>query len=478
MSEPRRLHPVAAVISFLKSLKEAILPLVLILFFGGNDSGFGIWQVAVFTVFILFSLISGILSWFRFTYRVEDGELRIESGLFVKKKRYIPFERIQSLDFSEGLLQRPFELVKVKIETAGSSSPTEAEAVLTAIKKSDALAIQEILTSIKYHEKSEVNEADPHEQEVVYKMTPAQLILLASTSGGAGVVISGAIAFILQFDELIPYDFLVKEFQGLIANGILFISILVFLVLLFAWVIAIVGTILKYAGYTVVKKEDDLIISRGLLEKRQLTVPLNRIQGIMVSENMVRQPFGLCSVYLESAGGSLEKDALSKTLLLPIIKKREVEDLLTPLLSDYQFAPKMVRAPKRALRRYLLRGMIIPIIIILVSLIFFRPWGYLSLLLLPLSAFWAYLKHKDAGWNLNEQQLTLTYRRIDKNTIFMRKNKIQSLSMWNSYFQDKQSLASIEASIVSGIGGSGGTVIDLEAKDVKEIYNWYQYKSE
>ena len=64
----------------------------------------------------------------------------------MKKKRYIPFERIQSLDFSEGILQRPFGLVKVKVETASSSS-SEAEAVLTAIKKSDALAIQEFLTS-------------------------------------------------------------------------------------------------------------------------------------------------------------------------------------------------------------------------------------------------------------------------------------------------------------------------------------------
>ena len=416
------------------------------------------------------------LSWLRFTYRVEDGELRIESGLFVKKKRYIPFERIQSLDFSEGILQRAFGLVKVKIETAGSSSK-EAEAVLTAIKKSDALAIQDLLATVKYRETSEVMEEEQKEQEVIYKMTPAQLVLLASTSGGAGVVISGAIAFILQFDELIPYDFVVKEFQGLIANGILFISIIVFVVLLFAWIVAIVGTILKYAGYTVKKVENDLIISRGLLEKRQLTVPLNRVQGIMISENIVRQPFGLCSVHLESAGGSLEKDAAAKALLLPIIKKKEAAKLLTPLLEDYHFTPDIVSAPKRALRRYMFRGFIFPVLVILVCLFFFRPWGYLSLLLLPAAAFWAYMKHKDAGWNLDGQQLTLTFRGIVKNTIFMKKNKIQSLSIQSSYFQEKRSLSTIEASIISGIGGSGGTVVDLEREQVEKIFHWYRYQS-
>lgn len=475
MSEPKRLHPVAAVISFLKSLKEAVLPLVLILFFGGNGTGFGIWQILFFTIFIVVPLITGILSWLRFTYRVEDGELRIESGLFVKKKRYIPFERIQSLDFSEGILQRAFGLVKVKIETAGSSSSLEAEAVLTAIKKSEALAIQDLLTSIKYSEKTEMVEEDPKEQEVIYKMTPAQLILLASTSGGAGVVISGAIAFILQFDELIPYDFLVKEFQGLIANGILFISTVIFVVLLLAWVVAVIGTMLKYADYTVKKVEDDLIISRGLLEKRQLTVPLNRVQGIMINENIMRQPFGLCSVSLESAGGSLEKDATAKTLLLPLIRKKAAADLLAPLLQDYHFNPEMTPAPKRALGRYLFRGIIFPALMILVCLVFFRPWGYLSLLLLPLAVFWAYLKYKDAGWNLNGQQLTLTFRGIVKNTIFMKKNKIQSLSIQKSYFQDRQSLGTIKASIISGIGGSGGTVADLEREDVEEVYQWYKY---
>ena len=175
MSEAKRLHPIAAVISFLKGLKESILPLIVLLFVGRGDSGFGLWQFAIFFIFILVSLLSGILRWLRYTYRVEEGELRIESGLFVKKKRYIPFERIQSLDFSEGVLQRPFGLVKVKVETASSSS-SEAEVVLTAIKKSEALAIQELLTSNKHSEKLEGLEPKQPVDEVIYKMTPTQLL--------------------------------------------------------------------------------------------------------------------------------------------------------------------------------------------------------------------------------------------------------------------------------------------------------------
>ncbi|WP_071396439.1 PH domain-containing protein [Bacillus tuaregi] len=473
MYEPKRLHPISSVINFLKTLKEFIAPFIILFLFGGNGLGFDFWQMIIAAAFILLSLIGGIISWLRFTYRVEEGELRIESGLFVRKKRYIPFERIQSLDFSEGILQRPFGLVKVQVETAGSSGLNSAEAVLTAIKKEDALAIQDILTSVK---RGQSDIVEPIEKsEALYTIKPSQLLLLASTSGGAGVVISASIAFILQFDELIPYERIFKELQGFISSGVAFVSIVLFLLFLAAWFIAVIGTVIKYAGFTVKKVEEDLVISRGLLEKRQLTIPLNRIQGIIISENIIRQPFGLCSVFLETAGGSLEKDS-SKTLLLPLIRKKEVASLLSPFLGDYCFTPEIVPAPKRALKRYLFRGLLFPIIIAAAAIIFFRPWGYLALLLLPFAAIWAFLNYKDAGWNLHQQQLTLSYRGIVKNTFFMKKNKVQSLSMAKSFFQEKQNLATISATVKGGIGPSGGQVVDMEEEDSLAIYEWYKYQ--
>lgn len=476
MSEHKRLHPVAAVISFFKGLKEAIFPFAALFLFGGKGIGMEFWEIAVALAFILFSLIYGILSWLRFTYRVEEGELRIESGFIVKKKRYIPIERIQSLDFSEGIFQRIFGLVKVKVETAGSGGPGEAEAVLTAITKDEANSIQEILTSVKNSGKV-VTEGQEQRSETMFKINPMQLFMLGSTSGGAWVVISAVFAFAMQFDDWIPFERVFNEMQVYIKNGIVFISIIVFLVLLFAWLIAIVATMLKYAQFTVKRVDEDLIISRGLLEKRQVTIPLNRIQGILISENLIRQPLRLATVSIISAGGTMEKDgsSTSRIQLLPIIKKKEIPTVLTTLIDEYHFLPEIVPAPKRALKRYLFRCMIVPILIIIASLIFFLPWGYLSLLLLPPSFIWGYLKYKEAGWNIHGQQLTLTYRGLVKNTAFMKKNKIQTITIRKSYFQDKRALGSVISSVKSGVGTSGGMVEDLETQDLLKIYEWYHY---
>ena len=135
MSEERyKLHWITALIEVLKTLKEMIFPLVVLVFANGfQDSGTGKWYwdyltFIIFGVLIIVFFITGIIKWKRFVYWFEDDELRIEYGLFVKKKRYIPFHRIQSLDYTEGILHRPLKLVKVKVETAGGAdSPNQMQ---------------------------------------------------------------------------------------------------------------------------------------------------------------------------------------------------------------------------------------------------------------------------------------------------------------------------------------------------------------
>lgn len=98
MSEPKRLHPIAVISNALKLLKEMIFPILAATVFGGRGAD---WGNLLFPIgAVMFALISGILSWLRFSYRLEENELRIESGVFVRKKRYIPFERIQSVNQS------------------------------------------------------------------------------------------------------------------------------------------------------------------------------------------------------------------------------------------------------------------------------------------------------------------------------------------------------------------------------------------
>lgn len=478
MSNSKRLHPISAVTNFFKQLKELIVPFVAFFVFGSRASEGDLWFFVGSIAVVLVVLGLGVLNWLRFSYRLEEEELRMEYGLLVRKKRYIPFDRIQSLDFSEGILHRPFGLVKVKVETAGSSGAADAEAVLTAITKEEAYWIQETIAQAKNklaEEAVDTKVEDTVEEHVIYKITSKELLLLATTSGGVGVVLSAMVAFLSQLDDLIPYESAYREVEKMISNGIVIVAVLVFLGFLLAWIVALIGTMVKFAQFTVKKTESEIIISRGLLEKRQITIPLNRIQAVRISENILRQPFGLCSVYIISAGGSVRNTEGSKVLLLPAVKKVQVAHILQQHLPISLTSQTFNKPPKRSLPRYLLRGSLVVVPLVIAAITIFKLWGLLSIMLFVFSSAWSYLIYKDAGWSIEGQQLNIQYRGLIKHTLFMKKPNVQSLDYKESIFQKRKNLATMTSLIKSGMGAIGGTIVDIEKEDAREIYQWYSH---
>ncbi|WP_045519259.1 PH domain-containing protein [Neobacillus niacini] len=474
MSEPKRLHPIVIVLTIGKRIKDFIFTFIALFFIWNKGDGGKLLLFGASAIAIIGIILVSILSWLRYTYRLEQNELRIEYGVFVRKKRYIPLERIQSLDISEGILQRLCGMVKVQIETAGGSGTDEAEAVLSAISKEEARYIQEYVAAAK---NPSVQEDIEYIQEVpnhtVYKITTSQLILLSLTSGGVGVVISAVLAFLSQLDDFIPYERLFRGVEQWAVSNMIIIALLVFVGFVAAWIIALFGTMLKYANFNVTKTEHDLVISQGLLEKRQITIPLTRIQAIRINENIVRQWLGYGSVSVESAGGSASNKEGSKVLLLPLVKLDTIEQILGQYLTDYQFTSSFTPVPKRAMIRYIFRSWFIIVPIVVVSIVFLKVWGLLSLIILTLITFWGVLKYMDAGWSLEEQQLSLRYRTIVRTTVFIKRNKIQSLELKESYFQRRKELATLEAFVKVGFGGAGGRVIDMDRMDVKKVYSWF-----
>ena len=243
--------------------------------------------------------------------------------------------------------------------------------------------------------------------------------------------------------------------------------------LIIAWIAAIIGTLFVYADFTVKKQGDDLIITRGLLEKKQVTVPLNRIQGIRIVENILRQPFGFAAVQIESAGGSVLEKESSTIKVLPLVKKKRIASILGDTLPEYTFSVDFHPVPKRSLRRYLFRESLLVTIAAAGVTIAFWPLGLWSLLLyLPFWAF-GYSKFLSAGWSIHSSQLALRYRSIQKHTLFMKKYRIQSLETQQNIFQARKELASLKATVKSGEAGAAGKIKDLDDESVRAIYQWY-----
>ena len=409
-------------------------------------------------------------------------------GLFIKKKRYIPFERIQSINYTEGILHRPFKLVKLKIETAGSGVSSEAEAELTAITKNAASHIERELVDAKKRKTiSKVSEdvlldADKsfEESEVqgkrIYQMTTKELLVLATTSGGIGVVLSGLAVFVSQFSDLIPYERIYDEVVVFLKFGVLLVALSLFVFLVITWILSVVLTTLNYHQFTIWQEDDQIILTRGLLEKKKITIPLGRVQGIQIIENPLRQLFGYCSVTVESAGGS-QSDKDQKIRLFPLIKKTEVKKYLEDLFPNVKVDQTWTGSPLKAKPFYYRIDFIWMIPIIGVVIYFYYPYGLISLLLVPFIMLLGLWQHRSAAFSIDGNQLSLRYRGISLHTFILEKKRMQKFEIKQSPFQKRRTLASIETTIKSGLLGITTKVEHLELNDAEQIMTWYEPKS-
>lgn len=484
MSESRyRLHWVTAIIESAKTLKEMILPLIVLFAADGlSGSGSGKWYFdygpfIIFGLLIISFFVTGIIKWKRFVYWFEEGELRIEYGLFVRKKRYIPFDRIQSLDYTEGIFHRPFKLVRVKVETAGGSA-TESEAELTAITLEAAKHIEMEMAEAKKRKVAistvdgEILEEVESEVTSIFQMSAKELLILATTSGGIGLILSGAFLFIMQFGDLLPLDLIFEEVSGFVKSGLIIIVATVFVGLLIVWGISVLLTYLSYYKFAVSLEDEDIVITRGLIEKKRATIPLNRVQSVRVIENPIRKLFGYAVVVIDNAGGGLGDGATIK--LFPIVKKSAVQGPLQLLFPALVLDEPTIKLPRRSIRYYYRIDFVWMVPLIGALTYFFYPYGLLSLLVIPVVILFGLWRHRSAAYGIFENQLTMRFRMFNLQTAYLLKRRIQSIEMKQNYFHRRKDVATISARIKSGMGAFTAQVSHMENTDAERILNWYK----
>ena len=173
-SQKYKLHFASSVIQTLKEIKAFIFPALIVLAANGFKLNINSFQSAmelipVITIFgiFVFTIVRGISKWLTFTYWVEDEELKTEYGILFKKKRFVPIERIQNLNYNEGIIHRLFNVVQISIETAGGATAT-ADVELTAITKNAANEIEQF---INQNRKQIIQEEQTgRDKKIVYKM--------------------------------------------------------------------------------------------------------------------------------------------------------------------------------------------------------------------------------------------------------------------------------------------------------------------
>lgn len=466
MSDFKRQHPVAAITNVLKSLRELLIPIIIVYFLGGSNEGNFFTNPVYITGFLTILLVFSVVQWFRFIYKVEEDEIKVEQGVIVRKRSYIPKHRIQVINISSGVIQRMFGLVSLNVQTAGGNTPGTT---ISALTRTEAEWIKEKLSK----DEDSVAEEETKTEDVSanFALSWKNLFIAGTTSGSFGIALSivGTIASQMQF--VVEDDAVVDYAESLFQTELSFIIAVVIGLILFAWVLSIVGTVLAYANFAVFKKRKEILISRGLFEKKQISIPYSRIQAVRIQEGILRQPFGFCTVYVDSAGYG-EESGKSATLF-PLIKKKHVWDFIRVMVPEYDQKAEKLRPPKRALRRYIIRALI-PVFLVGALLYAFTDFSHYILLLVPAGVLLGYLRFKVAAVGVNDDSMIIRYRNLAKTTAIVKRYRIQAVSAWDNWFQRRLSLKSLSVNIASSDTGATFQAKDFEENKMLDLVEWVE----
>ncbi|MBC1354691.1 PH domain-containing protein [Listeria welshimeri] len=486
MFEERSLHPIALIKEIITNIRRNIVPIVVGLFSvfrAINSRGYlPNWAVyLIIVIVVLLVLTPAVLKYITYKYTLEDQGIRIKYGLIFRKNTYIPYERIQTVQKKQWFFFIPFNVCQVLIETAGGNGKAEADLVAVPVGVVDELkdlrdgkkaAIQEVTPET---EEKEVAEAEVEAPEKTVVLQTKQLILMAVTSGGVFGTLLIVLAFMQQFRDVIPTDWMETQAEQLWKMGIIVFIILIILLLLVLWGISIVTTLFKYFQFKLMKYPHSLVIEKGLLERNHTTISLARIQGITIIESPLRQMLGLVAVKVITAGNSGDEKQSGDILLLPIMKKDLALKTLKEMLPNYVFEiEEMERAPKSSLRRFLRIYLIWTIIPALVASIMFFPLGLLSFILPILAGIKAISSYRATGLFTEKHTLLVQSRPfISKLTHIIRKERIQGLSIRQSIWMEKGTSRHLNVWLKSGSTSTEAFVRYINKDQAITIYNWY-----
>jgi uncharacterized membrane protein YdbT with pleckstrin-like domain len=116
----------------------------------------------------------------------------------------------------------------------------------------------------------------------------------------------------------------------------------------FSFVGSIIHSFVGYYDFTITKRDHNIQISYGLLEKHTNTFSYDRIKAVKISQGLVQRILGFASIRLEVIGYTVNSGDDNKNtdlgVLVPFCKYEEIGEILGKVLPDYLPSKKQTRS--------------------------------------------------------------------------------------------------------------------------------------
>ena len=323
-----------------KSLKTIGTVIAIFLFNFISDAGeTGIssedilWLVGGIAVILGVVLGYQTLLWAKTYISVEENTLVIERNTINAKRNTIGLKNVSNVNLEQNLLEMILGTCKVKLDTNSLSTADQTD-VNIVLKKAEAEEFRRFVLA-----KAEGQEFLASEETIVEKENSTEEV-------SSGTMLRGSIG-----DLMLHGVFSIRVLNVILIVGIVFMCILAFqeegvpsmdvllslitFLALTLW--TTINEFIKYLNFNIERKKDKVYLSYGLFKKVAYSVPVDKINGIKLSQTWIGRIAGRYMVEIVNIGmDDDEKEA--NTFFLPYNEMETLQEQLHLLLPEFDGA--------------------------------------------------------------------------------------------------------------------------------------------
>lgn len=323
-------HPVHEVLNQLPLLIGAIVL--------GSATQNPVWSLAGVGLIVLV----GLARWFTTTYRIDDRDIVLRTGLLQRNELSVPRNRIRSVQTEARLLHRLLGLTVLRVST-GQEAKGENAFELDAVRSDQVAGLRAILRGEQHDDDAHVGAPLASWEPSWLRYTPLSWSGLLMIGAALGVAYQAGLGDALQQWVLV--------FGGpwLVVGAVL------------AGVVLAVGrSLLTYGNLVLTRRGDTLNLVHGLLRVREHTYDLGRLRGGTLREPLLVRALGgarLDAVMTGVAGAG------ESSLLLPACPAATARRVLVDLVErpDVVEGTLVAHGPA-AVRRRWVRALAVPVL--------------------------------------------------------------------------------------------------------------------
>lgn len=423
---------------------------------GGNPFGNLLFLVGLVVLGVGLGVVWELARFRRFDYDLTDDTFDLDSGVFSRREREIPYHRIQNVDIGQNVIQRALGIAEVSLETAGGGS---TEAQLRYVSREEADRLQNEISRRKRGTTPEDEETEPEIGETLFELSDREHLILG--------VVSADFRFLGALSVLAPI--LAPQIAGAFGPEtdllLLFGPAIALVGLAAFWILSGFLQILRYYGFELTKRGDELRYERGLLQRYSGTIPLSKVQTVSIQENVLARVLGYASVVIQTAGYSPGQDGSQVESAVPIAKRDRAFSLARDVepFDELEFD----RPPKRARTRYAARYALALIGLTGLLRLGEAVTGVLPLWYAPLAALVvvpvaAHLKWKHIGYYADDEHVVTRHGFWRRQTVVVPYDRVQTVMSSQTVFQRRRQLGTVTVDTAGSGGFTSGDAVAID----------------